>query len=95
MSTPPPLLYPIHPETVKRASSRFLSLDPPPELLLTEPTARLERGFFPTVAAVCDALSEAHALEHMTRGDLRRLARLGELAGEMLGEKTKEIEKET
>lgn len=85
-----PLTYSERTETVKRASPRFLALEPPPELLLTEPTARLERGFFPTVAAVCDALSEAHALEHMTLGDLRRLVRLGELAGEMLEEKTKE-----
>lgn len=82
-----PLTYSERTETVKRASPRFLALEPPPELLLTEPTARLERGLFATVAAVAAVLSDPYSLEHMTLGDLRRLVRLGELAGEMLEEK--------
>lgn len=81
--TKPAPVYPVRRERVVR----LLSLPPVPELARTAPTARLERGFFSTVAAVCDVLGEAHALAHMTRADLARLVRLGELAQERLAER--------
>lgn len=80
--------YPTRAETVKRAPAA----QPVPELAVTSPTARLERGIFPTVAAVCYKLSDPHSLANMTQDDLLRLIRLGELAREMLQEKTKESE---
>lgn len=67
-----------------RAYRHLLALPPVPDLACTAPTARLERGFFATVAAVCDVLGEAHALAHMTRADLARLVALGERAKETL-----------
>jgi len=82
------LLYPTRAETVVRASA----LPPVPELAVTAPTERLERAFFATVAAVCDMLSDPHNLKQMTRGDLVRLVRVGELARQELDERNKEIE---
>lgn len=83
MTKPAPLTYRVRHERIQRA----LRLPPVPELACTAPTARLERGFFSTVAAVCDVLGEAHALAHMTRADLERLVELGELARERLAER--------
>lgn len=83
MTKPAPLTYRVRHERIRRIATR----PPVPELARTAPTARLERGFFPTVAAVCDVLGEAHALAHMTRDDLRRLVALGELARERLAER--------
>lgn len=83
MTKPAPLTYRVRHERILRRTA----LPPVPELARTAPTARLERGFFPTVAAVCARLSEAHALAHMTRDDLRRLVTLGERAQETLAER--------
>lgn len=81
--TKPAPAYPVRRERVVR----LLSLPPVPDLACPAPTARLERGFFATVAVVCDVLGEAHALAHMTTDDLARLVRLGELAKETLAER--------
>lgn len=76
---------PVYPVRIERLV-RIATLPPVPELARTGPTARLERGFFSTVAAVCDVLGEAHALAHMTTDDLRRLVALGNLAQQQLEE---------
>lgn len=87
-----PLTYPPRVETVRRETSRPRAFAPLPELAVTEPTARLERCIVTTVAQMCHVLADAHNLKQMTRGDLVRLIRVGELAKQELEENNKEIE---